>query len=160
MSRDLKEVQRSHVDILGRTVPDGGSASAKALRQKCGLSDLGHAWETAVGCGVSKIHRDLFRVPKGLGLLFGEPCNATEVPVAEANMIWLLCWEWAEATVREEAATVSVIRLLKQSGQEITGAWTGVQWWCIAGLLESRWILHGTLRKRPGIKSNSLNGWF
>ena len=83
--------ENSHVDILGRTVPGGGSASAKALRQKCGLSDLGHAWETAVGCGVSKIHRDLVRVPKGLGLLFGEPCNATEVPVAEANMIWLLC---------------------------------------------------------------------
>ena len=46
--------EKSHVAILGRTVPDGGSASAKALRQKCGLSDLGHAWETVVGCGSAR----------------------------------------------------------------------------------------------------------
>lgn len=65
--------ENSHVDILGRTVPDGGSASAKALRQKCGLSDLGHAWEMVVGCGVSNIHRDLVRYPKVLGFYLESP---------------------------------------------------------------------------------------
>ena len=65
--------EKSHVDILGRTVPDGGSASVKALRQKCGLSDLEHAWETVVGCGVSKIHRDLVRYPKVLGFYLESP---------------------------------------------------------------------------------------
>lgn len=42
MSQRPEEIQRRVIaEVLGRTVPDGGSASAKALRQKCGLSDLG-----------------------------------------------------------------------------------------------------------------------
>lgn len=150
-------LEKSHVDILGKTVPDRGSASAKALRQKCGLSDLRHAWETVVGCGAREVNSDLVRVPKGLWLLFWGPCNATEVFGAEANMIWLLCWEQTEA---REGAARPVIKLLKQPRQEITGAWTGVQQWRTAVLLKSWQILHETLRKYPRISSNSFNGWF
>ena len=149
MSRDLKKSREESCSYLGKD-----SSRWRVSKCKGPETEVWPVWSRAcLGDGsrmwVSKIHRDLVRYPKVLGFYLESP--AMQQRCLGQRQVWSGCCV--------EKGLNPVIRLLKQSGQEITGAWTGVQWWCTAGLLESWWILHGTLRKCPGIKSNSLNGW-